>query len=98
MNNKHISEEDWIEIRKKHAAMTPEEARAWIRQVVGPARRILVDVERDEMLTFIKLSGKKPFKTNNNQHTFSEDYAINGKIYHVTYIDNTIEVDEILED
>ena len=31
----HMTDADWAAVREKHAAMTPDEASAWIRKVMG---------------------------------------------------------------
>ncbi len=76
--------------------MTPEEARAWIRRVMGPPRRVLEGAERDHMLTVFGLL--EPFETSNNQRSFTEEYRHANKIYHVHYFEGETEVEEILED
>jgi hypothetical protein len=76
--------------------MTPEEARAWIRRVIGPPRRVLDGTEKEHMLTVFRLL--EPFETSNNQRSFTEEYRHANKIYHVHYFEGETEVEEILQD
>ena len=76
--------------------MTPEEARVWIRKVMGPPRRVLEGQERDHMLTVFQLL--EPFETSNNQRSFTEEYRHANKVYHVHYFEGETEVEEILPD
>jgi len=57
-----------------HLSMTSEEAGAWIRKVMGPARRELQGKEREQVLLMLAMLGK-PTWTSNNQHCWSEDYV-----------------------
>ena len=99
MNKKtHLTTEDWDSIRAKHAAMTPAEARAWIRRVMGPPRRTLEGQEKDNVWLMIQLIDE-PTSASNNQHTITEVYHLNQKEYHVTYFDgDEFEIDEMLPD
>jgi hypothetical protein len=82
----HMTDADWAAVREKHAAMTPDEASAWIRKVMGPPRRILEGAEREQVLTMLALIG--PTATTNNQHSWSEDYVQGGQHWCVTYFPN----------
>jgi len=66
--------------------MTKEEARAWIRKLMGPPRRVLEGQEREQTLTMLALIG--PTVTSNNQHSWSEDYIQGGMHWCVTYFPN----------
>lgn len=79
----HMTAADWDSIRAKHAEMSPEEARAWIRKVMGPPRRRLEGKEKEQTLTMLALIG--PSVTTNNQHSWSEDYVHSGRHWCVTY-------------
>lgn len=79
----HMTDADWDAVREKHAAMTPEEAKAWIRKVMGPPRRTLEGAEREQTLTMLALIG--PIVTTNNQRSWSEDYVHNSRHWNVTY-------------
>jgi hypothetical protein len=76
--------------------MTKEQARAFIRKVTGPARRTLVDQEKEHMLTMFRLID--PISSSNNQRSITDIYEHADKVYHVTYFENEIEVEEMLED
>lgn len=65
------------------ANMTPEEARAFIRKVVGPERQYIGGEERDHLLMIFALLD--PDETSNNQRTLTEVYYYSNKEYHVTY-------------
>ena len=77
-------------------AKTVEEARAFIRKVMGPDRRVLEGVEREHMLTVLRLV--EPIRTTNNQRSFTDEYIHAGKMYDVYYFDDETVVEEILED
>ena len=76
--------------------MTREEAQAFIRKVMGPARRVLEGSEREHMLTVLSLI--EPIRTTNNQRAFTDEYVHAGKMYDVHYFDDGTVVEEILKD
>lgn len=76
--------------------MTPDEAHAFIRKVMGPPRRVLEGAEREHMLTVLRLV--EPIKSTNNQRSFTDEYVHAGKMYDVHYFDDETVVEEILED
>ena len=76
--------------------MTPEQAKAFIRQIMGPPRRVLEGQEREHMLTIFQLID--PIDVSNNQRSFTEEYEHAGKTYYVHYFEGETEVEEILED
>ena len=63
--------------------MTKEEARAFLRRVLGPERRELKEKEYDQVWTLLQLL--KPIRESNNQRTWTSEYSLNGKRYDVTY-------------
>ena len=77
-------------------AKTVEEARAFIRKVMGPDRRVLEGAEREQMLTVLRLI--EPIRTTNNQRSFTDEYIHAGKIYDVHYFDDETIIEEIIED
>jgi hypothetical protein len=77
-------------------AKTVEEARAFIRKVMGPDRRVLEGAEREHMLTVLRLI--EPIRTTNNQRSFTDEYIHAGKMYDVHYFDDETVVEEVLED
>jgi len=75
--------------------MTVEEARIWIRKIMGPPRRILEGAEREQVLTMLALIG--PTATTNNQRSWSEDYVQSNQHWCVTYFPNEEPVVEEIE-
>ena len=76
--------------------MTPEEARAFIRRVMGPPRKKLEGSEREHMLTVFRFL--EPISQSNNQRSFTDEYEHAGKTYYVHYFENETEVEEVLPD
>jgi hypothetical protein len=91
----HMTDADWAAVREKHANMTPEEAKSWIRKVMGPPRRVLEGAEREQVLTMLALIG--PTATSNNQHSWSEDYVQSNHHWCVTYFPNEEAIVEEIE-
>ena len=89
----HLTEADWEAIRAKQAAMTQEEARAWIRAVVGPPKRQLLGEEYKHMM--LVLSFKSPICSSNNQRFWTDEYEHDGLRYDITY---GVEDEPILEE
>jgi hypothetical protein len=77
-------------------ARTVEEAKAFIRKVMGPPRRVLEGAEREHMLTVLRLV--EPIRSTNNQRSFTDEYVHAGKMYDIHYFDDETVVEEILED
>ena len=76
---------------------TPEEAKAFLRKIMGPPRRVLEGQERDETLMLLKLVG--PVAESNNQRTMTEVYELNNRVYHITYgLEDEPLVEEIEQD
>jgi hypothetical protein len=76
--------------------MTPEEAKAFIRRIMGPERRVLQGTEREHMLTVLRLI--EPIRTTNNQRSFTDEYVHADRMYDVHYFEDEIVVEEILKD
>ena len=89
----HLTEADWEAIRAKHAAMTQEEAKAWIRRVVGLPRRQLLGDEYKHMMMVLVL--KDPISSSNNQRFWTDEYEHDGRRYDITY---GVEDEPILEE
>jgi len=83
-----------VEINKP--IMTPDQARAFIRKVMGPARRTIEGIEKEHLLTVFRLID--PISSSNNQRSMTDIYQHADKLYHVHYFENDIEVEELLED
>jgi hypothetical protein len=76
---------------------TKEEARTWLRKILGPPTKTLEGLERDRILLLISLI--EPFNATNNQHSFTEYYRIGDTEYHVTTFPNEDAIiEQILDD
>ena len=62
---------------------TKEEARAFIRKVMGPPKRTLEGKEKTDIILLLALM--EPFEQSNNQHSWTDCYRIGETEYHVTY-------------
>ena len=76
--------------------MTPEEARAFIRKVMGPPKRQLEGQEREHAWLLIKMS--TPVRESNNQRFWTDEYVIGGRRYNVTYGVEDEPIVEVYED
>jgi hypothetical protein len=77
------------------AHLTPDQARAFVRKVMGPPRRELQGKEREQVLLMLAMLGK-PTWTSNNQHCYSEDYVHADRHWSVTtWPDGYYTVEEI---
>jgi len=77
--------------------MTVEEARAWIRKIMGPPHRTLEGKEKNDIILLLALM--EPFKETNNQHSWTEYYRIGETEYHVTNFPNEeVIVDQLLDE
>jgi hypothetical protein len=77
--------------------MTPTEAQAFLRRIMGPPKRTLEGQEREHVLTLLSLT--QPFKESNNQHSWTSYYKIGDKEYHVTTFPGESDiVDELLSE
>lgn len=76
--------------------MTPEEARAFIRKVMGPERRIIEGQEKEHLFTIFNLL--EPIEQTNNQRSWTTVYHHAGKVYHFTDGEGWDELAEILPD
>jgi hypothetical protein len=74
--------------------MSPEEAKAFLRKVMGPKRKRLEGQERENVWLMI-LMQEEPTSSSNNQRSITEVYIFNQREYHVTYM---IEDDPIIEE
>ena len=61
---------------------TKEEARAFLRKVIGPPSRTLEGEEREHILLLLAMM--EPFKQTNNQRSWTDYYMIGKTEYHVT--------------
>jgi hypothetical protein len=78
--------------------MSPEEAKAFLRKVMGPNRKRLEGQERENVWLMI-LMQEEPTSSSNNQRSITEVYIFNQREYHVTYmIEDEPIIEEILSD
>lgn len=78
--------------------MTKEEAKVFLRKVMGPDRKILEGQERENVWLMI-LMQDEPASFSNNQHSITEVYIFNQREYHVTYMSEEEPIiEEILPD
>lgn len=76
--------------------MSKDEAKAFIRRVYSPPKRLLEGAEKEHMLTVFRLI--EPVETTNNQKSFTDEYHHAGKVYFVHYFGSEVEVEEVLKD
>jgi hypothetical protein len=76
--------------------MSSEEARVFIRKVMGPPKRQLEGQEREHAWLLIKMSS--PVRESNNQRFITEEYVIGSRRYDVTYGIEKIPIVEIYEE
>jgi len=77
--------------------MTPDEARKFIRKVMGPPKRTLEGKEREDVLLLLTMM--EPYSASNNQHSWTECYMIGDKDYQVTtFPDVDVIVDIMLKE
>lgn len=76
--------------------MTPAEARAWIRKVMGPPKRTVEGQEKEHLLTVFQLTG--PVDSSNNQRFWTDVYFHADREYHHTTGEDLDELVEILPD
>ena len=78
--------------------MTPEEAKIFLRKVMGPPKRTLEGTERESIWLMIQLRGE-PDEFSNNQRSITEVYKFNQREYHVHYgIEDSPIIEEILNE
>jgi hypothetical protein len=65
---------------------TPEQAREFLRRVMGPPKRRLEGQEHNNVWLMLQMT--EPIKETNNQHSWCAEYNIGGKIYDVHYFPN----------
>ena len=73
--------------------MTAEEAKAFVRKIMGPPRRSLEGKERDHIWTLLQL--REPTSQSNNQRSWTDVYHLNGKEYQVHYFGEEPNIEEV---
>jgi hypothetical protein len=74
--------------------MTKEEARAFIRKVMGPPRRTLEGKEREQVLLLLAMM--EPYEISNNQISWTSCYMIGDRNYHVSSLSGFEDVVELI--
>lgn len=91
-NTKQINAEVFVDKLQQD----PQKLKKFLRDVMGPERRVLTGDEREHMLTVFKLI--EPVRTTNNQRSFTDEYVHAGKMYDVHYFNDETVVEEIMTD
>lgn len=90
-----MTDADWAAIRETQSNRTPEEAKQFLRQIMGPPRRTLIGQEREHVMTMLALL--EPFEESNNQNSWTSCYRIGDTEYQVTtFFDSEEIVDQML--
>lgn len=76
--------------------MSPEQARAFIRKIMGPPKRQLVGKELEHVQFLMDMC--EPVRTSNNQRSITDEYVIGGRRYDVTYFSGEEPIVEVYED
>ena len=76
--------------------MSKEEARAFLREVMGPPTKTLEGNEKEQILLLLAMI--EPFKETNNQRSWTSYYMIGETEYHVTSFEDEVIVDEMLKE
>jgi hypothetical protein len=74
--------------------LTPKEAQAFLRKVMGPPKRTLEGKEREQVLLLLAMM--EPYETSNNQHSWTSCYMIGDKDYHVTSLPNFEDIVDLI--
>ena len=76
--------------------MTQDDARAFLRRVMGPPTETLEGTEKEQVLLLLAMA--EPFKETNNQHSWTSYYMIGETEYHVTSFEDDVIVDKMLKE
>jgi hypothetical protein len=76
--------------------MNPEEARIFLRKVMGPPTKTLEGKEKEQILLLLEMAG--PYRQTNNQRSWTDYYMIGQTEYHVTYFEDEVIVEKMLEE
>jgi hypothetical protein len=74
----------------------PEKLKAFLRQIMGPPTKTLEGKEKEQILLLLEFL--EPFKTTNNQRSWTQYYMIGETEYHVTDFEDEIMVEEMLKE
>jgi hypothetical protein len=76
--------------------MNPEEARIFLRKVMGPPTKTLEGKEKEQILLLLEMA--EPYRQTNNQRSWTDYYMIGQTEYHVTYFEDEVIVEKMLEE
>jgi hypothetical protein len=75
----------------------PVKLKKFLRDVMGPPQRTLKGKERGQVLLLLAMI--EPYKTTNNQHSWTEYYMIGETEYHITtFSKDDVIVDKMLKE
>ena len=78
-------------------SLSEEEAKAFVRKIMGPPRRKIEGKEHDNLMLMFALM--EPVSESNNQHSCTEEYVIGDRHYDVHYFPKEEPfIEEILKD
>ena len=76
------------------STMSAEEAKIFLRKVMGPPRKTLEGKEREQVLLLLAMA--EPYSTSDNQISWTSCYMIGNKDYHVTSMPDFEDVVELM--
>jgi hypothetical protein len=76
--------------------MNTEEARIFLRKVMGPPTKTLEGKEKEQILLLLEMA--EPYRQTNNQRSWTDYYMIGQTEYHVTYFEDEVIVEKMLEE
>ena len=74
--------------------MSAEEAKIFLRKVMGPPRKTLEGKEREQVLLLLAMA--EPYSTSDNQTSWTSCYMIGNKDYHVTSMPDFEDIVELM--
>lgn len=74
--------------------MSAEEAKIFLRKVMGPPRKTLEGKEREQVLLLLAMA--EPYSTSDNQTSWTSCYMIGNKDYHVTSMSDFEDIVELM--
>ena len=76
------------------STMSAEEAKIFLRKVMGPPRKTLEGKEREQVLLLLAMA--EPYSTSDNQTSWTSCYMIGNKDYHVTSMPDFEDIVELM--
>lgn len=75
---------------------SPEDARVWLREILGPRTKVLDGREKEMTWTMLLLT--EPVSSSNNQQTITDKYIVAGREFWHTTGDGIDILEEVIED